>query len=304
MEQSVDVIIPVYKPDRAFPELMRRLQRQTHKVNKIILMNTEEKYWNPDCISGYDNVEVYHLKKAEFDHGGTRRRAAEMSDAAYMVFMTQDAMPKDSRLIENLLKEFEKERVKAVYARQLPARDCRILEQYTRTFNYPEKSFVKGKEDLQQLGIKTYFCSNVCAAYEKETYEALGGFVDRAIFNEDMIYAAGLIQSGYRIAYASDARVVHSHNYNCRQQFHRNFDLGVSQAEHPEIFEGIPSEGEGMKLVKKSAVYAIKIGRPDLWIPLFFQSAFKYLGYLMGKNYRKLPRRVILFCTMSKDYWK
>lgn len=57
-----------------------------------------------------------------------------------------------------------------------------------------------------------------------------------------MIYAGRLIQEGYAVAYAADAKVIHSHNYSCMQQFHRNFDLGVSQAEHPEIFAGVPSE--------------------------------------------------------------
>ncbi|MFR5150572.1 MAG: hypothetical protein ACLTER_14385 [Ruminococcus sp.] len=50
-----------------------------------------------------------------------------------------------------------------------------------------------------------------------------------------MIYAGTMAKRGYGIAYAADACVIHSHNYSCRQQFHRNFDLGVSQADHPEI---------------------------------------------------------------------
>jgi rhamnosyltransferase len=65
-----------------------------------------------------------------------------------------------------------------------------------------------------------------------------------------MIYAAKVIENGYQIAYAADARVIHSHNYTGKQQFHRNFDLGVSQAEHPEVFEGISSESEGIHMVK------------------------------------------------------
>ena len=65
---------------------------------------------------------------------------------------------------------------------------------------------------------------------------SLEALSERTIFNEDMIYAGNLIQAGYGIAYAADAKVIHSHNYSCMQQFHRNFDLGVSQAEHPEIF--------------------------------------------------------------------
>lgn len=38
-----------------------------------------------------------------------------------------------------------------------------------------------------------------------------------------MIYAGRLIQEGYAVAYAADAKVIHSHNYSCMQQFHRNF---------------------------------------------------------------------------------
>lgn len=65
--------------------------------------------------------------------------------------------------------------------------------------------------------------------YDRRTYEELGGFVESTLFNEDMIYAGHLVQAGYAIAYAADAKVVHSHNYGCLAQLHRNFDLGVSR---------------------------------------------------------------------------
>lgn len=45
--------------------------------------------------------------------------------------------------------------------------------------------------------------------------------------------------------------VVHSHNYSVKQQFHRNFDLAVSQTAHPEIFEQVSSEAEGMRSGEK-----------------------------------------------------
>ena len=245
------------------------------------------------------------MKKSEFDHGGTRAWAAELSDAEIMVFMTQDAVPADRNLIENLVKALEKEKmIAAAYARQLPNEMCSFVERYTRSFNYPEKSYVRTQRDLSLYGIKTFFCSNVCAAYKRDIYQKLGGFVRKAIFNEDMIYAGRLIQEGYAVAYAADAKVIHSHNYSCMQQFHRNFDLGVSQAEHPEIFAGVPSEGEGIKLVKKTINYLIQ--KRKIWlIPgVILQSGCKYAGYLSGKNYRKLPRKMILWCTMNREYWK
>ena len=302
---KVDVIIPVYHPGKEFSVLLERLTEQTAVIHRIIAMNTEENYWNKELEQKYPLLEVHHLKKSEFDHGGTRAWAAELSDAEIMVFMTQDAVPADRNLIENLVKALEKEKmIAAAYARQLPNEMCSFAERYTRSFNYPEKSYVRTQRDLSLYGIKTFFCSNVCAAYKKEIYQELGGFVRKTIFNEDMIYAGKLIQMGYGIAYAADAKVIHSHNYSCMQQFHRNFDLGVSQAEHPEIFAGVPSEGEGIKLVKKTINYLIQ--KRKIWlIPgVILQSGCKYAGYLSGKNYRKLPRKMILWCTMNREYWK
>ena len=88
------------------------------------------------------------------------------------------------------------------------------------------------------------------------------------------------------------------------QQFHRNFDLGVSQAEHPEIFGIVKSESEGKKLVK-STVLALKDRGQIGKIPYFFlQCAFKYAGYLLGKRYRRLPRWLILWASDNKQYWK
>lgn len=53
------------------------------------------------------------------------------------------------------------------YARQLPDKDCPLAERYTRSFNYPEESCLKTKADLKRLGIKTFFASNVCCAYDR-----------------------------------------------------------------------------------------------------------------------------------------
>ena len=43
---TVDVVIPVYKPGKKFIELMSRLAKQSMPVSKVIVMNTEEKYFS------------------------------------------------------------------------------------------------------------------------------------------------------------------------------------------------------------------------------------------------------------------
>ena len=302
---TIDVIIPVYRPGKEFWELLKRLSKQTYSIHKMILMNTGEAPWKEEAEKEFPNCEVHLLTKENFDHGGTRHEGTTYSQADYLLFMTQDAMPADEFLVENLLKVFESDKtIKAAYARQLPNETCREIEKYTRSFNYPEESKVKSMEDLDQLGIKTFFCSNVCAMYEKATYESRGGFVRRTIFNEDMIYAGGLVKAGYKIAYVADAKVVHSHNYNAVEQFHRNFDLAVSQVDHPEIFAGIRSEKEGARLVINSAKHLLKVGKPWLLFPLVTTSAGKILGYKLGQNYHRLSDSFRLKCTMNPSYWR
>ena len=307
--RKADVIIPTFKPGDKLEKLLRRLLEQSVPVGRVIIMNTEEKYWDAErfesLFEGEDTkLTVCHIRQSEFDHGRTRHEGILKSDADVCICMTHDCVPYDRNLVKELLEALDaSERVAAAYARQLPAADCGVIERYTRDFNYPAVSRLKGKEDEDELGIKTYFCSNVCAAYRRDIYLKLGGFTKKTIFNEDMIYAGGLIKAGYAIAYAADARVIHSHNYSGLEQFHRNFDLAVSQAEHPEIFGGVASEGEGIRLVKKTAAHCLRIRKPWLMVTLVWQSGWKFLGYRMGKSYRKLPRWLVLRCTMNRAYW-
>lgn len=301
---TVTVIIPTYKPDGTFQKLIEKLKTQTYPIKKILILNTEAKYWKKDWIKGILQAEVHHITKEEFDHGKTRAMGAAMAETDLLVFFTQDAVPANNKVIEVLVNSFADDSIGAAYGRQLPAADCKFIEQYTRGFNYPENSRVKRKEDLPKLGIKTYFCSNVCAAYRRCVYEKLGGFVTKTIFNEDMILAAQMIQAGYGVAYAARAEVIHSHNYSYFQQFQRNFDLAVSQADHPEIFAKISSESEGMRLVKQTASYLLKQKKPWLIPDLVLISGFKFLGYKAGQNYQKLPKGLVKKFTMNPSYWK
>lgn len=362
---TVEVLVPVYKPGVELAALLEKIREQSLPAAGVRLMVTageqefEEirgryiRFWEEigrggaaalrkkeagfakDGVPG-TALRFTRIEPEEFDHGGTRRRAAAESTADVLLFMTQDAVAADRFLVENLVRALGVgERpagsgmaggegmaagsgmaggegapaesgavVAAAYARQLPAKGCHPIERFTRSFNYPPKSAVKTEADLKRLGIKTFFCSNVCAAYRRDIYEALGGFCSRTIFNEDMILAAGLIRAGYGVAYAADAQVVHSHNYSGMQQLRRNFDLAVSQADHPEVFAGVASEGEGIRMVKETAAWLCESGHAYLLPKLFWQSGCKYLGYLLGKHYRIFPRFLARAITMNPRYWR
>lgn len=305
----IDVIIPTYKPDEKLLQIIKMLKSQTVAPSRVVLMNTEQKYME-HLFRGrmYEQymkfIEVRHVSNWEFDHGKTRNQGAIGSEAEVLIYMTQDAVPKDNTLIEKLIHPLLEGKAEVSYARQIPRDDATLAEKFSRKYNYPDTSVVKSAADIEKMGIKAFFCSNACAAYRRDVFEALGRFPVNMIFNEDMVFAHKLITNGYRIAYAADAEVIHSHNYTNMQQFHRNFDLAVSQKMHPEAFEGISSESEGIAYAKAAFEYFKENGKTLAFIPFGITCAYRLCGFRLGKRYNTLSHRKILKYTMSPIFFK
>lgn len=305
LKLTVDVIIPAYHADDKFHKLLQMLYQQTIRPNQVFILHTQDYPGQEQPLPEIEgsNITVIPIEKKTFDHGGTRKYGASLSSADVIMFMTQDAIPADQNLIENLIEPYLDIDVAATYARQLPDENSDILERYTRVFNYPKNSRIKSIKDLDELGIKTFFCSDVCATYRNSVYRKMGGFVDRTIFNEDMIMAAAMIRSDYKVAYVAEARVFHSHKYTYHQQFTRNFDLGVSHKQYAEVFSGIKSEKEGIKLVINAIRYLAERRKYHLIPDLILDSGFKFLGYQLGKRYHMLPKKMVIQFSMNKSYW-
>lgn len=303
----VDVVIPLYRPGAGAGILLKRLLKQDYEINRIILINTEKEYFNEELLFN-TRIEVHHITKPEFDHGATRHIGMTLSHADYVLFLTMDAIPADTHLISSLVKCFghkgsKGEQVAVAYGRQLASKKASFEEKYTRNYNYPPQGRIKTVDDIKELGIKTYFCSDVCAMYDRDIYFRNGGFPEKIIFNEDMVYASKAMKNGYAVEYCADARVYHSHNYSFMEQLKRNFDMGVSQKDYEEIFSTVKSENEGIKMVVSAAKYMINNGH---WydIPhLVINSAAKYTGYRLGKMYKCLGKKIILKLTSNKEYW-
>ena len=347
---NIQIIIPVYKPDEKLIKIIEKLRRQTVKPAGINLVWSRKGQEEDEIVTRikreYGDIRILEIPVESFDHGGTRRRAVRNTPCDIFVMMTQDAVPKNDMLIENLTAplvaqmkseeaewdelsaelsedgdvpegvqseessaEIRPERAKdgsviaCVYGRQLPGKDSSPYEKLSRLHNYSELSRTKTKEDIKTLGIKAFFCSDVCCAYRRDIYEECGGFVRNTVFNEDMIMARRFLDKGYAVRYEGTAAVIHSHDYGAMEQLRRNFDLGVSQAMFPDVFGGISSESEGIKFAASSIKILLKKGRP-LLIPGFcMQCFFKLVGFRLGKKYASLPNAVIMKLTSNKNYW-
>ncbi|MBT8439929.1 MAG: glycosyltransferase, partial [Gammaproteobacteria bacterium] len=246
---------------------------------------------------------VITIEKDTFNHGGTRQRAVGEKISDHVVFLTQDAVIADTDALKNLLQYFNDKNVAAVCGRQLPRIGAGAIEAHARLFNYPDRSFTRTIHDVEKYGLKTAFISDSFAAYRVTVLSEIGGFPDNVIFGEDMYVSAKLLIAGYRIAYAADACVYHSHDYSLMQEMKRYFDMGVFHAREPWLrLEFGAAEGEGVKFVTSELGYLL---RHAFWrIPEgLIRIVFRYTGFRLGLGERHISLTIKRKLSMSPGYF-
>lgn len=255
MSSTVSLIIPTLNAEQELSKLLEILLAQSTPINEIVIVDSSSED-NTQKVAlqyskAYPNITLHVINRSDFNHGKTRDTALrEWTTGEFVLFMTQDAFPANHNYVQKLIAPFEDLQVGVVSGRQLPKQDARRFEQLVREHNYPNKSFVRSKEDLKTYGIKTFYTSDVCAAYRREVYLACGGFPSLNM-SEDMYMAAQMIAAGYKVAYAADAQVYHSHNLTPQEQYTRNYQIGYFLGTHKDILMGANEIGEGKKLVKQ-----------------------------------------------------
>lgn len=299
----ISVIIPTLNAASEIDCLLQELLKQNITADEIILIDSSSDDDTQNICKKYNEVKLLTVDRHKFDHGETRGIAFKQAIGDFVLFLTQDAIPADEEYISNLLLPFEDEKVAMVSGRQCAKNNANAIEKLTREFNYPEISNVRSEADIHRLGIKTFFASDVCSAYRRSAYEQVGGFDFPIITNEDLVMAAKFIYSGYKVAYAADARVEHSHDYTLKQQFMRNFDIGVCLRIYENYFENLKVSSEGAKMVKWVISDLLKKGKSGSAIYYVFECASKLLGNKLGMNYHKLPFGLVKACSLNQQYW-
>ncbi len=279
---TVSVIIPTLNAASTIRGLLEGLLAQRTRPEEIIVI---------DSSSDDDTVELAQqyvsrlmvIPRESFDHGRTRNAAAIEAKGKVVVFMTQDALPYNNDLISNLISPLNEEGIAASYARHIPRDDATPLELFARSFNYPVTPSVKGLDDVRRYGIKTFFCSNACAAFKKDIFFEMGMFPEGIPSNEDMIMAARLIIGGYRVAYVPDAVIIHSHRFSLSQLFRRYYNIGVSLKRNKWLlsYSG-NAEGEGLRFLSEQIRFVIR-NHGLIWLPrIFLEASVKFAGYRIG----------------------
>ena len=177
-------------------------------------------------------VRIHSIPKSEFSHGGTRNLGVTLSSGEYVAFLTQDALPADDNWLFSLVSTLDYEPEAAgAFGQHLPypeasafvKRDLsnhfKHLSQYPLYLdkNTDLKRFNTGESAWRQV-LHFYSDNNSClrrSVWQQIPYPVIE-------YGEDQVWADLIIKAGYKKAYAINALVFHSHDYNEQETFERS----------------------------------------------------------------------------------
>ncbi|WP_321300082.1 glycosyltransferase [uncultured Sphaerochaeta sp.] len=222
------------------------------------------------------NVTVHRVPEGTYIPGDVLNRAMQTVDPSqpFVAFLNSDCTPLDEHWLEYLLASFS-EGVAAVFGRQVPRPDCKPL-------------FAKDTEDTfgdgeRQKTWKHCF-SMASSAIRRSVWESMPFRTD-ITYSEDIDWTWRARQEGWKISYAKDSQVYHSHNYTPSQFYKRHQGEGRAEA---HIFTWKAWERSFLRYsllpflrqIKSDYIYAIQKGHPSL----FVRSPILRLSQLRGRR--------------------
>lgn len=279
---TLSIICPLYNAENDILRLNKSLARQ-EGVEVV-----ETKYILTECgdrtedLLKMNELDYEKIPKKKFSHSRTREKAAMVARGQILVFLTQDVVIRDSRFLAKLVAPIVSGEAQAAYARQKTKYDN--IEKYTREHNYPEESSVVSKDDVERLGLKTFFFSDAAGAIDAKTFRELKGYDGKDLpISEDMYFAHKLIMSGGKIKYVADAVVYHSHKFTFKELYNRYKLTGEFMKMNPEIARyGTTAAGGGM--AKHILKRALKEGNWNVICRYIPDMAARYVGMKVGER--------------------
>lgn len=278
---NIDIICPLYNAQNDIENLHKSIIKQKKvDINSIKYVLTEGKDNTEQKVKKL-NLKYKKIKREDFSHSLTREIEAFESKADIIVFITQDVKIVRDDWLYNLTKDIINGQVDACYSRQLCNNNT--IEKYTRECNYPEESKIVSKEDIEKLGLKTFFFSDASSAIKRETFIKLNGYDHKKLaISEDMYIAYKLITNGYKIKYCADSEVIHSHNFTLKQYYDRYKDTGKFFKENSYLnnYKVNQAGGNMAKYILKRAIQDKNWSVLLKYVP---NMATRFIGMKVGK---------------------
>ncbi|MEF3694736.1 MAG: glycosyltransferase family A protein [Candidatus Cloacimonadota bacterium] len=263
---------------------LRLLKLQERQDYELICVDSGSQDGSWELLQDSDARICYQIKPEDYIPGKVLNQAIAQSSGEIIVFNNADCVPRDRFWLSELVRPLETDlSLAGSYACQTARPDAHPLVQ---------KDYERAFGDGRIAATWKHFFSLASSAVRRE-------LITQYPFNEDIRYSEDIEWSwrlkglGHSFAYAPDARVWHSHNYNLKQIRKRYLGEGKAEAfiyrdyyaEHPleKSFCRSVLLSAGMESLRDAA-YLLSKGRVD-WLPKapLYRFAQRYYAW-KGRN--------------------
>lgn len=223
----ISVLIPVKDGGRDLVECLEAINRQEIDDDvEVVVVDSGSTDGSPARARSLGAV-VESIAAADFVHGATRNRAAELARGDVLVFTSQDAVAAEPTWLRTLTAPLAEDGVAGVYGRQLPHEDASPPERFFLDFMYGADPRVQRLEPGEAPTFEHTLFSNVNSAMLRRVWKA-HPFADGVGMSEDQEWSRRMLLAGKTIVYEPRAAVRHSHAYSLTGAFRRFYASGAS----------------------------------------------------------------------------
>ena len=279
---KIDIICPLYNAEKYVELLHKSLLKQKEVlINDIKYILTESKD-DTESILKSKKLNYKKIKTSEFSHSLVREKAAFASKADIVVFITQDIVIESDMWLYYLTKNIINGKCAAAFSRQISKYNN--IEKYTREKNYPDVSRTVSKNDIEKLGLNTFFFSDASSAISLKVFKKLNGYDGKNLpISEDMYIAYKLIMNGYKINYEAKSVVYHSHNFTLKELYKR-YKLTGEFFKQNAYLDKYGTNKAGGGLAKYILKRAIKEKNIKVIFHFPFDMGARFIGMKVGKR--------------------
>jgi GT2 family glycosyltransferase len=194
--------------------------KQNFKDFELINVDSGSSDGTYEIIKDYNPDKSYRIKPADYVPGKVLNDAVKKCSGEIIVFNNSDCIPGNKYWLENLVQPLSgHENIVAVYGNQIP-----------RPNAYPlvVKDNIRAFGDGEIASGWFHFFSLASSAIKREFLKKYS-FDSDLQYSEDTEWSYRMKKIGFRIRYASDAVVEHSHNYTLKEVWNRFYNEGIAE---------------------------------------------------------------------------
>jgi glycosyltransferase involved in cell wall biosynthesis len=200
-QTSLSIVIRAYNEAAHIGKLLEGVRRQTLQGAEVILVDSGSTDDTPAIAARY-GAQVVAIPPGEFTFGRSLNRGIAAARGEIVVIASAHVYPVYPDWLERLTAPFTDPQVALAYGKQSAAPGSHFSEGRIFARWFPDQS------DLTQAHP---FCNNANAAIRRSLWQ-LRPYDETLSGLEDLAWAHEAIQQGARLAYVSEAEVIHVHH--------------------------------------------------------------------------------------------